>query len=112
MILATGLALNTGAYSKSVNLLAELRTQLLGKGLLKIYGRGSGTGLNMSVSVSGITLMDDQAIPFFGTTGVMTRNDHLVFEQVINGGTGVVMLRNTTSGALTCDYIIEFIPMK
>jgi uncharacterized protein GlcG (DUF336 family) len=111
MILATGVGTSTGAYTKSANLLTG-RNQFLQKGQIIVYARGSATGMNISVCVGGISIMDDQSIPFFGTSGALSKKDHEVFSQVINGGTAEVYLRNTTAGSLTTDYIVEFIPMK
>jgi len=99
-----------GAYSKSANLLTG-RNQFLPKGRIQVFARGSAIGMRMSLSVNGISICDDQVIPYFGATGSLSMKDNIVLDQVIAGGTAEFYLRNTTVGALTTDYTILFTPM-
>ena len=106
----TGITVSTGAYAKSANLITGSH-QFLQKGRLVVVALGSAIGMNMTVSVGGVPLMDDRALPNFGTTGTMKVADHTVIDQVIAGGTAEMYIRNTTAGALTTDYLVFFTPM-
>lgn len=110
ILIASAMTLSTGAYTKTANLITG-RNQFLGKGRIQVIARGSAIGNNLSVSVSGVPLMDDQPLPFVGTTGALSVKDHVVIDQVINGGTAEMYIRNTTVGALTTDYAVYFTPM-
>lgn len=108
--LSTAVTLSTGAYTKTANLVTG-RNQFLGKGRIQVFARGSAIGMNMSLVINGISICDDQAIPYFGATGSLSMKDHIVLDQVVTGGTAEFYLRNTTAGALTTDYTILFTPM-
>ena len=84
--------------------------QFVGKGKITLVARGSAAGMNATVSVGGIALIDDQAIPSFGATGGLSSNDHVVVSQMMNGGRVQLFLRNTSGGALTTDYALYFDP--
>ena len=47
---------------------------------------------------------------FFGATGALSVNDHVVCSQSMNGGRIQFFLRNTSGGALTTDYVLYFDP--
>lgn len=108
--IGTAMTLSTAAYTKSANLITG-RNQFLQKGRIQVVARGSAIGMNLSLSIGGVPLMDDQALPFIGTTGALSVKDHIVVDQVIAGGTAELYLRNTTVGALTTDYAVYFTPM-
>ncbi|MBA7684111.1 hypothetical protein ES703_92501 [subsurface metagenome] len=110
IVIATGITLSIGAYTKSANLVTG-RNQFLGKGRIQVAVFPSAVGMNLSMSIGGVPLCDDQPISWFGTTGAMNVKDHIVIDQVIAGGTAEMYLRNTTVGALTNDYIVYFTPM-
>jgi len=106
----TGITVSTAAYTKTANLMTGSH-QFLGKGRLVVVALGSAIGMNISVLVGGVPLMDDRALPNFGTSGTLKATDHTVIDQVIAGGTAEFYLRNTTVGALTTDYAVFFTPM-
>ena len=54
--------------------------------------------------------MDDQLVPFAGTTGAMT-NEHIVIDQTVSGGFVSLTFRNDSAGTLTVDYAVLFTPM-
>lgn len=110
ILIASDMTLSTAAYTKTANLITG-RNQFLGKGRIQVIARGSAIGMNLSVSIGGVPLMDDAALPFIGTTGALSVKDHVVVDQVIAGGTAEMYLRNTTVGALTTDYAVYFTPM-
>jgi len=102
--------LSTAAYTKTANLVTG-RNQFLGKGRIQVFARGSAIGMRMSLIVNGVSLCDDQVIPYFGATGSLSMKDHIVLDQAVSGGTAEFYLRNTTAGALTTDFTILFTPM-
>ena len=110
VVIATGITYSQGAYSKSANLITG-RNQFLGKGRIQLAILPSAIGMNASLSIGGVPLIDDLALAWFGTTGAMNVKDHIVVDQVVAGGTAEFYLRNTTVGALTNDYIVYFTPM-
>ena len=108
--ISTAMTLSTGAYTKTANLIVG-RNQFLQKGRIQVIAKGSAIGMNLSVSIGGVPLCDDLALPFIGTTGTINVKDNIVIDQVIAGGTAEMYLRNTTVGALTTDYAVYFTPM-
>lgn len=86
--------------------------QFVPKGVLKVFAKGSATGLTMSSLNNGMALMNAQAIPFFGTTGTLSKLDNLVFEQAVNPGRLELYFQNPTGGTLTVDFIVEHVATK
>ncbi len=110
MVIATAITFSVAAYSKSINLITG-RNQFLPKGRIQMAVLPSALGMMASLSIGGVPLVDDAAIPWFGTTGAMVVKDQILIDQVIAGGTAELYLRNTQVGALTADYIVYFTPM-
>lgn len=108
--IATGNTVSTAANTKSADVVSG-RNQYIGKGRVQLFARGSATGMNLTLNVGGVALMDDQAIPFFGAAGSLDVNSHGIIDQVVNGGRVELFLRNTTGGALTTDYLLLFTPL-
>lgn len=81
--------------------------QFVPKGILEVYGLGSATGLTMSVLNNGMSLMNAQAVPFFGTTGTLKKLDNKIFSQAVNAGRLECYFQNPTGGTVTVDFIIE-----
>lgn len=109
--IASGQAISTAAYTKSANLFTG-KNIVLGKGRLQLWAKGSAVGMNITLNVGGVALMDDMQVPSIGTTGTLSTNDNAVIDQVISGGLAEFYLRNTTAGALTTDYLVNFTPVK
>jgi len=89
------------------------RNQYVSKGRIQLLARASAaaaTGIRCTLNVGGVALMDDQMVPFAGTTGAMT-NDHVVLDQVVAGGRVECFFRNDSAGTLTVDFSILFTPM-
>jgi hypothetical protein len=75
---------------------------------LTVYARGSANGVNIQLFVNGQALMNDLPVPFFGTSGALTKNDHEVSSFDIPAGSRIEFFaRNTTAGALTVDFNVE-----
>jgi hypothetical protein len=87
------------------------RNQYVGKGRLQLVARGSAAGMNVTLNVGGVALIDDNPIPSFGATGGLSVNDHTFLDQIVSGGRVELFLRNTSGGALTTDYVVYFTPM-
>lgn len=110
IVVASGTAVSTAANTKSADQVSG-RNQYVGKGKIQLVCKGSATGMNITLNVGGVALVDDNAIPFTGTAGTISVNDNVMCEQVVAGGRVELFLRNTTGGALTTDYVIYFTPM-
>jgi len=100
---------SVGANTKTADLVSG-QYENVGKGKIILAGLSSVTGLNVTLSVGGITIINDQPIPWFGTTGTMSLSDNVITSQLLNGGKVEMFLRNTTAGAITCDYQLMFEP--
>lgn len=109
IVVASGTAVSTAANTKSADQVSGTY-QFVGKGKITLVARGSATGMNVTCSVGGVALINDLAIPYTGTAGAISANDHIVCSQVMNGGRVELYLRNTTGGALTTDYILYYEP--
>jgi len=103
-------SLSTAANTKTANLVSGTY-EFIGKGRITLAARGSATGMNISLSVGGVFVMDDLPIPFFGAAGGLSLQDHTVLSQAVSGGRVILQLRNTTGGALTTDAMLLFDPM-
>jgi len=113
IVVASGTTTSTAAGAKSADLVTG-RNQYVGKGRIQLVARGSAaaaTGMRCTLNVGGVALIDDQMIPYAGTTGQMSVRDHMVLDQVVAGGRVEFFLRNDSAGALTTDYLIIFTPM-
>lgn len=112
IIVASGTTLSLTTGLKSSDQVSG-RNQYVGKGRIQLLARASAaasTGIRCTLNVGGVALMDDQLVPFAGTTGAMT-NDHVVLDQVVSGGRVELFFRNDSAGTLTVDYSVLFTPM-
>ena len=82
----------------------------VGKGKIILAILTSATGLNVTLSIGGITVVNDQPVPWFGTTGGLSLADNVMVAQELNGGKVEMFLRNTTGGTLTADFQLMFEP--
>lgn len=83
----------------------------VGPGRIILACLPAATGMNVTLSVGGITVINDQPLPWFGTTGTMSLSDNVVCSQQLKTGGKVEMfMRNTTGGAVTNDYQLMFEP--
>ena len=105
------LSLTTGAKSAEQ---VVGRLAYVGKGRVQLTAKASAaaaTGIRCSLNVGGTPLMDDQYIPWAGTTGTMSTKDNMIIDQVVAGGYVSLTFRNDSAGTLTTDYILTFTPM-
>jgi len=90
------------------------RNQYVQKGRIQLAAKASAaaaTGIRCTLNVGGIALMDDQLIPFAGTTGTLSMADNMVLDQVVAGGRVELFFRNDSGGTLTVDHNLLFSPM-
>ena len=110
ILVASDVTLSTAANAKTADLITG-RNQYIGKGRIVLLAKGSAAGMNCTLNVGGVAIVDDQKIPYFGTTGTLDSVANVVVDQVVAGGRIEFFLRNTTGGALTTDYLVYFTPM-
>jgi len=109
VVVGSGSATSTAANTKSVSLISG-DYEFIGKGKITLVAKGRAAGMNVTLSVGGISLVNDQAIPFTGTAGTLDQVSNVVATQNVQGGRVALNLRNTTGGELTTDYIVYFDP--
>ena len=100
---------SVGANTKTADRVSG-QYENVGKGKVSLVALPSATGMNVTLSIGGVTIINDQPIPWFGTTGGMDLSAHVMASQLIAGGKIEMFFRNTTGGALTVDYQLMFDP--
>jgi len=113
IVVASGTTLSLTTGLKSADQVTG-RNQYVGKGRLQVCARGSAaaaTGIRCTCNVGGVALMDDQLVPYTGTTGALSVRDHMIIDQVVAGGRVELFFRNDSAGTLTVDYLVLFTPM-
>lgn len=110
IVISAGTAVSVAANSKSADQISGTYQFLPSDGVISVVARNSATGSNVQLFVNGTAIMNDLAIPFTGTAGAISVNDHFIASSPgIPAGSRVEFyIRNTTGGALTTDYIIMF----
>jgi len=111
VIVASDTTLSVAANTKTATQVSG-EFEFVGKGNVSLSCLSSATGLNVTLRIGGITIIDDKPIPFFGTTGGMRILDNLVVNQAVAGGRIELLFRNTTGGALTVDYALQHEPTR
>lgn len=109
VVIASGSAVSVAANTKSSDQVSG-QYQYTGKGNYTLVSFASATGMNVTCKVNGVSLVDDQSIPFTGTAGNIDTSAHIVANQIMAGGRNELFFRNTTGGALTVDYMFLFEP--
>lgn len=108
VVVASQTTLSTAANSKSTDQITGTYQFVPYDCELIVYARASATGNNILLFVNGQALMNDVPVPFFGTTGGLTKKDHEVASFVIPAGSRIEFyIRNTTGGALTTDFSVD-----
>ena len=112
MTLATSTTLSLATGVKSAEQVVG-RFQSVNKGRIQLAAKASAaaaTGIRCTLNVGGVPLMDDQLIPFAGTTGTLSINDNIVIDQMVAGGWVSLVFRNDSAGTLTVDYQLLYTP--
>ncbi len=110
---ASGMTTSLTTGLKTADLVTG-RNQYVGKGRIQLIARGSAaaaTGIRATLNCGGVALMDDNMVPFTGTTGALSIKDHMIIDQVVAGGRVELFFRNDSAGTLTVDYLLLFTPM-
>lgn len=98
--------LSVAANAVSANVVSgQLYEFLSRRTKLVIAAAGSAVGLNMSVSVGGIILMNDQPISDINRFPQIPEDISLV--EIAGPGRMIITFRNTTGGALTVEAVID-----
>lgn len=109
--IASATTLSVAANATSADQVKGRYQYITQNGKYTLIALGSATGLNYIVNVGGVSIADDLAIPYFGTTGSLDSSAHIAMAQDVNGGGRVeLFFRNTTGAALTADFILLFEP--
>ena len=111
VVVASKTTFSVAANTKSADQV-DGKYQYAGPGKYTLISLGSATGLNVTLSVGGTPIVDDQPLAYFGATGSMDASAHIITSQDMAGGRVELYLRNTTGGALTCDYLLLWEPLK
>jgi len=112
IVVASGTTLSLTTGLKSADQVTG-RNQYVGKGRIQLVARASAaaaTGILCTLNVGGVALMDDQMVPFAGTTGALSIKDHMCIDQAVAGGRCELFFRNNSAGTLTVDYLLLFTP--
>lgn len=107
VVVASGTATSVAANTKSSDQVTGTYQFLPYDAELFVIARGSATGMNVQLFADGTALMNDLAIPFTGTAGAISQQDHSIASFPLPAGSRVEFyLRNTTGGTLTTDYML------
>lgn len=112
IVVASGTTLSLTTGLKSADQVTG-RNQYVGKGRLQLVARASAaaaTGIRATLNCGGVALMEDQMVPYAGTTGALSVRDHMVVDQAVAGGRVELFFRNDSAGTLTVDYLLLFTP--
>lgn len=108
VVVASATTLSVAANTKSADQITGTYQFVPYDCELIVYARSSATGMNIQLFVNGQALMNDNSVPFFGTTGGLTKKDHEVASFIIPAGSRIEFYaRNTTAGALTIDFSVD-----
>ena len=79
--------------------------------LVRVYMTGSATGINATLLIGGVSVMQDQLISAANRFPVLP--DDLLVESPAPAGSRLVLsARNTTAGALTAITKVDIIPLR
>jgi hypothetical protein len=111
VVITSGTATSVAANTKSADQVTGTYQFLPFDASVSVIARGSATGLNVQLFADGTALMNDLAIPYTGTAGAISEMDHEIASFPLPAGSRIeFFLRNTTGGALTCDFMLKAEP--
>jgi len=112
VLIATATAVSTAANTTSADQVSGTYQFLPFNATVILVARGSATGMNVTLLANGVNLINDKAIPFTGTAGALSTQDHIMASFPVAAGSRIEFyLRNTTGGALTTDYTLTAEPL-
>lgn len=108
---ATALSLTTGLKSSDqVSGTYQYIPPSNNGGALVLVAKSSATGINATVLINGMPLINDLPVIFTGTAGTISTNDNVVASAVVGGGRCELFFRNTSGGTLTVDALLTYTP--
>jgi hypothetical protein len=108
MVYAIGGVSTPGANTKTANLMSGTYSTVPRGTVVTLYAKGSAAGINATLLVGGIPLINDVPVVNTGSTGSINRLNDIQTSVKTNGGFIELYLRNTTATAgTTCDYLID-----
>lgn len=112
VVIASGAGVSVGANTKTSDQVSG-QFENIGAGKITLVALPSATAHNCNLSVGGVSLCNDQEVPFFGTTGSMSVADNVLVSQQVNGGKVELTFRETAGTAsTTVDYLLLFEPSR
>jgi len=109
VLIASGTAVSTAANTKSADLITGTY-QFISRGKVTLVAKGSATGMNATLTIGGVAIVNDLPVAYTGTAGTISAADNVIASQAVTGGKVELYLRNTTGGALTTDYFVFYEP--
>jgi len=109
VVVASGTTVACAANTKIGDLVSG-QYQTVQKGKLTLVALASITGVNCTLSIGGVTLINDLPLAWFGATGSLDLSAHVVVSQQVLGGKIELYFRETAGGAPTVDYQLMFEP--
>lgn len=109
VLIGSAVTLSTAANTKTADLITGTY-QFISRGKITLVARGSAAGMNATLTIGGVAIVNDLPVSYFGATGGLSAQDHVVASQAVTGGKVEFYLRNTSGGAVTTDYAIYFEP--
>jgi len=109
VVVASGTTVAVAANTK-IGDLVEGQYQTVQKGKLTLAALSSITGVNCTLSIGGVTLINDLPLAWFAATGGLDLSAHVVVSQQVLGGKIELYFRETAGGSPTVDYQLMFEP--
>lgn len=111
VLIGSGATVSVVANTKTSNQISGTYENL-GRGKVTLVAKASAAGINATLLVGGVPIINDQVIAGFGTTGTIDVSANVVASQQVNGGRVELYFRNTTGSNLTTDFMLYFEPTK
>ena len=109
VVVMSGTTIAVAANTKIGDLVSG-QYQTVQKGKLTLAALSSITGVNVTLSIGGVTLINDLPLAWFGATGGLDLSAHVVVSQAVLGGKIELYFRETAGGSPTVDYQLMFEP--
>jgi len=99
--------LTTTANTKSADQVTG-QYQFIEQGTVTLAAKSSAYPVNVTCRVAGISLVDDQPIPFVGTAGTVTVLDNTIVNQRVPRGRVELFFRETAGATPTVEWILTY----
>jgi len=98
--------LSVAANSTSTNRVAGMTHEFLnGPASLLVAAAAAAVGVNLSLLVAGVALVDDQAVSQANRFPIVP--DDIIASEVVSGGRIILRFRNTTGAAVIVHWLID-----